>query len=249
MGRRQQVVEDAAAELSREGIKAMAVLGDVRFPDQCQSAIDSVDSNFGTGLHILVNSAAGNFLAPAEILSSGGFKTVMDIDTLGTFNMCRGAYPLLAKAQGGGCIINISATLQYGATFFQAHACAAKAAIDSLTRTLALEWGPDRIRVNAVAPGPTAGTAGMAKLSAGRDQSQSLSKYIPLGRMGEKWEIGQACVYLASSAAGYITGAILVVDGGHWLYREPFAPKSFVMQVSRKLEKTAADVGRVRSRL
>ena len=88
----------------------------------------------------------------------------MDIDALGTFNMCRSAYPLLVKAAGGGCIINISATLHYGATFFQAHACAAKAAIDSLTRTLALEWGANGIRVNAIAPGPTAGTAGRYQL-------------------------------------------------------------------------------------
>jgi 2,4-dienoyl-CoA reductase [(3E)-enoyl-CoA-producing], peroxisomal len=104
-------------------------------------------------LNIVVNCAAGNFLATAEELSSGGFRSVMEIDALGTFNMSRAAHGALSKAKNA-CIINISATLHYGATWWQVHASAAKAAIDSMTRTLALEWGSAGIRVNGVAPGP-----------------------------------------------------------------------------------------------
>ena len=95
---------------------------------------------------ILVNGAAGNFLSEAKSLTPKGFKTVMEIDALGCYNMCHYSYPAMAK--NGGSIINISMTLHYGATWYQAHASAAKSAIDSLTRTLALEWGSDRIRVN-----------------------------------------------------------------------------------------------------
>jgi peroxisomal 2,4-dienoyl-CoA reductase len=102
-------------------------------------------------LDILINGAAGNFLAEAKNLRPKGFKTVMEIDTMGTYNMCYAAYKYLAESKGS--VINISATLQYGATWYQVHASAAKSANDSMTRTLALEWGIDRIRVNGIAPG------------------------------------------------------------------------------------------------
>lgn len=130
---------------------------DVRKPDDCTAAVAACARQFN-GISILINCAAGNFLATAEELSVNGFKTVMDIDTVGTFMMCRAAFPHLRAARG--TVINISATLHYGATWYQAHASAAKAAIDSLTRSLALEWGEFGIRVNGVAPGPIQDTAG-----------------------------------------------------------------------------------------
>lgn len=134
-------------------------------------------------------------------------------------------------------IINISATLQYGATWWQAHASAAKAAVDSLTRSLALEWGANGIRVAGIAPGPIAGTPGTTKLAPGlssSDVSDMVVAEIPLGRMGETWEIGHAAVYLCT--AGYVTGDVLVVDGGQWLYRAPMVPKEMVAELSRKVE-------------
>jgi len=104
-------------------------------------------SQFGR-VDILVNGAAGNFLAEAKSLTPKGFKTVMDIDAQGCFNMSHAVYPAMVKNGFGGSITNISMTLHYGATWYQAHASAAKSAIDSLTRSLALEWGCDKIRVN-----------------------------------------------------------------------------------------------------
>jgi 2,4-dienoyl-CoA reductase [(3E)-enoyl-CoA-producing], peroxisomal len=146
------VLDEAVESLKQDGIKAMGFQGDVRQIGDCERwAADCVKS-FGS-LNILVNCAAGNFLATAEELSSGGFRSVMEIDALGTFNMSRAAHDALSKAKNA-CIINISATLHYGATWWQVHASAAKAAVDSITRTLALEWGSAGIRVNAVAPGP-----------------------------------------------------------------------------------------------
>lgn len=111
-------------------------------------------------LDTVVNCAAGNFLSTAEGLNSKGFRTVMEIDTFGVFNICSASFQQL-EASGRGVIINISATLHYAATWYQTHACAAKAAIDSITRQLALEWGDYRIRVCGIAPGPIADTPGV----------------------------------------------------------------------------------------
>jgi NAD(P)-dependent dehydrogenase (short-subunit alcohol dehydrogenase family) len=179
-----------------------------------------------------------------------GFETVMSIDCQGTFNMSHAAYPLLS-ASGDAIVINISATLQYGATWWQAHASAAKAAVDSLTRSLALEWGSDQIRVVGIAPGPIANTPGMSKLAPGLDASDisdMIMAGIPLGRMGETEEIGQAAVYLCT--AKFVTGDTLVVDGGEWLYRPPSVPKDLVAQLSRQVEgKSRAQAPAPRSRL
>ncbi|CAI5701235.1 unnamed protein product [Peronospora effusa] len=97
-------------------------------------------------------------------MSTNAFRTVMEIDTIGTFNMSRAAFECL-KTSGDGRIVNITATLQLPATWYQVHASAAKAAVDSITRSLALEWGHFGIRVMGVAPGPIANTTGTAKLA------------------------------------------------------------------------------------
>lgn len=251
-GRREAFLQRAANILQNE-IKDRSVIVeyqvcDVRQPEQCFEAIDFVRNKFGR-LDVLVNGAAGNFLAQAKDLSPKGFATVMAIDALGTFNMCRAAYPLLAKQpQHDKVVINISATLQYGATFWQAHASAAKAAVDSLTRSLALEWGQDKIRVVGIAPGPIADTPGTTKLAPGmtkEDVSGLVADGIPLKRMGEAWEIGHAAIYLCM--AEYVTGDVLVVDGGQWLFREPMVPQEMVAELSRTVEaKSRAQAPRAR---
>ena len=168
------------------------------------------------------------------------FATVMSIDTLGTFNMCSAAFPALQKSashNNDAIVINISATLQSPATHWQAHASAAKAAIDSLTRSLALEWGTYKVRVVGIAPGPIKDTPGTTKLAPGMsadDVSGILGEGVPLGRMGEAEEIGHAAVYL--STARYVTGDTLIVDGGEWLYKPPLVPRDMVASLSRKVE-------------
>jgi len=165
-------------------------------------------------IDILINGAAGNFICLAENLSPNGFGTVVDIDLKGTFNMSRAALPHL-KAQGGS-VVNISATLPYLGTMGQAHASAAKAGVDSLTRTLAVEWGPYGIRVNGIAPGPIEGTEGVRRLT--NEQSrESAQRLNPLGRMGTVDDIANAALYLCSDAASFVNGVTLVVDGGLWL--------------------------------
>eukprot|EP00128_Syssomonas_multiformis_P009586 Colp12_sorted_trinity150504_noHs@12599 len=149
MGRRTKVLDLAVDSLRKNGVDATSVQGDVRKEEDAQAAVQLAVEKYGS-LDILVNSAAGNFLCPADNLSTKGYKTVMDIDAVGVFNMSRAAHKELKQSRRGSVIINISATLHYGATWYQVHASSAKAAIDSITRTLGLEWGQDGIRPPAL---------------------------------------------------------------------------------------------------
>ena len=193
--------------------EAFAVAADVRKPNEIEKAIAATINHFGK-IDIVVNGAAGNFLCTAEELSANGFGTVVDIDLKGTFNVCRAAFAELRKNRGQ--ILNISATLHYLGTPMQLHVSAAKAGVDALTRNLAVEWGRYGIRVNAVAPGPIEDTEGMKRLVPEPIKEQ-LRQRVPLGRFGLIKDIENAAVFLCSDAASYINGAVLVVDGGHWL--------------------------------
>lgn len=260
VGRRLWVLEQAAASLRAENVKVEVVEGDVRDLVDAEKAVQAALTCFGR-LDILVNSAAGNFLAPAEVLTPKGFKTVLEIDTIGTFNMSHASFPSLRKgAKGkelgnteGGVIINISATLHYGASWYQSHASAAKAAIDSLTRSLCLEWGSEYgIRVNGIAPGPVGNTAGTRKLgvsdSAGTATDDRVAATIPAGRIGTTWDIAMAAVFLVSNAGSWISGETLVVDGGHWIYKPQKISRTDVVAASKAVEESSRGVGIPKSR-
>lgn len=200
-------------EIEALGVHALAATADVRKPDQVDAALALIVGTLGR-LDIVVNGAAGNFICAAEALSPNGFGTVVDIDLKGTFNVSRAAFPYLKTR--GGSILNISATLQLLGTAGQAHAAAAKAGVDALTRTLAVEWGPSRIRVNGLAPGPVARTEGVARLLKEKAR-ETVEARSPLGRLVEIDDVASAALFLCSDAAAAITGAIVVVDGGLWL--------------------------------
>jgi 2,4-dienoyl-CoA reductase [(3E)-enoyl-CoA-producing], peroxisomal len=233
MGRREDVLKASSEELSKFGVKTYYKSGDVRDPEACEAAIKGAVAALG-GLDILVNGAAGNFLSPPESLSPNGFKTVIDIDLNGTFNMCRFAFEHLKGRNA--LILNISATLHYVGTLFQSHVSAAKAGIDALTLNLAAEWGKDGIRVCGIAPGPIGDTEGMRRLAPG-EAGKKLEATIPLGRFGSTEDIGLAAVFLASSAASYITGETLVVDGGHWMAKPPMVPREIVEKMVAQSKK------------
>jgi peroxisomal 2,4-dienoyl-CoA reductase len=220
--RKPEHLEPAAERLRTSGTKVSAVEVNVRDPDSVARMVDQVSQQHGR-LDILVNNAAGNFYAPTASLSPNGWRAVVETDLYGTFYCCQAVYPLM-KAQGTGRIVSISMTLHYRGWPLMAHATAAKAGVDALTRTLALEWAGDRITVNAVAPGPIP-TEGVKKAFTppGSDAPDlfGMERYaadsIPLGRWGTPEDIGQMVTYLVSPAGDWITGAIMVVDGGAWL--------------------------------
>ena len=193
--------------------EAFAVAADVRNPEEVEKAIAATVERFGK-VDIIVNGAAGNFLCAADELSPNGFGAVVDIDLKGSFNVCRAAFAELKKNRGQ--ILNISATLHYLGTPMQLHVSAAKAGVDALTKNLAVEWGRYGIRVNAIAPGPIGDTEGMKRLVP-EPIKEKLKRRIPLGRFGLIEDIENAAVFLCSEAASYINGAVIVVDGGHWL--------------------------------
>jgi 2,4-dienoyl-CoA reductase [(3E)-enoyl-CoA-producing], peroxisomal len=213
VGRKADRLEAAASELAAaSGRRVLALPADVREPPQVEGALDRAVAELGK-VDIVVNGAAGNFLAPAASLSYNGFRTVIAIDTLGTFNVCRAAFDRGLRDRGG-IILNISATLHYTATPLQAHAAAAKAAVDSLTRTLAVEWGGLGIRVVGIAPGPIGDTEGMRRLAPGAEVTQGLARQIPIGRFGRIDEIAALALFLCSDAASLIHGTTIVADGG-----------------------------------
>jgi 2,4-dienoyl-CoA reductase [(3E)-enoyl-CoA-producing], peroxisomal len=195
-----------------------AVQCDVRSLEATEAAVAYVIRHHHR-LDILINCAAGNFLAPASQLSANAFKTVIDIDLVGTFNCCRSAFNGWMREHGGS-IINISATLHYRGDPLQAHAGSAKAAIDALCKHLAREWGSEGVRVNNIAPGPIDDTEGFRRLGGFLPPAslERAKKLIPAGRFGHKHEIAAAVVFLSSDeTAGFITGHTLVVDGGAWM--------------------------------
>jgi peroxisomal 2,4-dienoyl-CoA reductase len=172
--------------------------------------------------------AAGNFLAPIAGLSSNAFKAVLDIDTLGSFNTLKATLPQLlisaaknpntaTNSSTGGRIIFISASFHFTGMPLQAHAAVAKAGVDALSASTAIEYGPRGITSNVITPGPIAGTEGMDRLgNKEAEAAGSAFKQIPLGRYGSVKEIADGTVYLFSDAGNFVNGEVLVIDGGNW---------------------------------
>ena len=202
-------VNAAAETITVAGGDAIGMVADVRDYAAIECAFATAAERLGP-IDVVISDAAGNFLAPALGLSSNAFRTVIEIDLIGTFNVLRASFDHLRKP--GASLISITAGQAKRPLMFQAHASAAKAGINNLTKTLAMEWGPAGIRVNAISPGPIGNTEGMARLAP--SAAAALKGRIPLRDYGTKRDIADAALFLASDQARYITGAILDVDGG-----------------------------------
>ena len=192
---------------------AAATSADVRMPDQLQSAMNASRDTLGD-IDVLVCGAAGNFLVKGENLSFNGFKTVVDIDLVGSFNASRIAFDQLKRTRGS--ILFVTAPMAMMPHAYQAHVGPAKAGVEMLMKNLALEWGPYGIRSNSIIPGFVGDTEGMRRISSTEDSGNFVAN-IPLRRMGVTQEIGEAAAFLASPLASYITGTSLWVDGGQAL--------------------------------
>ena len=211
MSRDQAKVDAAVAALQRHGGKVFGQAADVRNYEAVGAALKAARDALGV-FDVLVSGAAGNFPASVLGMSPNGFKAVIDIDLIGMFHVLKAAHPHLKKP--GGSIITISAPQAVDARALQAHVCAAKAGADMLMRVLALEWASDGLRINAILPGPIAGTEGMKRLAPTPEAEAAVNRAVPLGRMGDVKEIADAALFLASPMAAYITGAVVPVDGG-----------------------------------
>ncbi|MEE3062439.1 MAG: SDR family oxidoreductase [Actinomycetota bacterium] len=209
-GRSEERLERAAQELRALGGRVATAVADVRDPEAMNAAISHAAEKIGP-LSTIIAGAAGNFLAPAHDMSSKGFRTVIDIDLLGSFHTARSAFDQLRTTRGN--IQFISAGQSDNAYLHQAHVGAAKAGIDSLMRHLAAEWGPYGIRSNALVPGPIGGTEGMKRLAAHIGE-QPWTDGIALGRFGTPGEVAAMAVVLASPLASFVTGARIAIDGG-----------------------------------
>lgn len=204
-------VEAAVAELSALGPSAHGGTADVRDPDAVAQVLADAVAAHGP-IDVLVSGAAGNFPAPALGMSPNAFGSVIGIDLNGTFHVLRAAFEHLRKP--GASVINISAPQAFLPMAFQAHVCAAKAGVDMLTRTLAMEWGPAGVRVNSLVPGPIDGTEGMKRLLMDPKMKDKLTRTVPLQRLGAVEDCADVALFLASDAARYVSGAVLPVDGG-----------------------------------
>ena len=215
-GRKQDKLDAAASSIRASGGVAETASLDVREYTELADALRKARERFGE-IDILLCAAAGNFPAPVTGMSAYGFKAVIDIDLLGTFNTCRAAYEFLRKP--GASIVSISASHATTPIAAQAHVCAAKAGIELLMKTLAIEWGPSGIRANCITPGPTDETEGMRRLAPTAEARRRIEESVPLGRYGTKDELADLALFLCSDAAAYITGAVYCCDGGHSLTR------------------------------
>jgi NAD(P)-dependent dehydrogenase (short-subunit alcohol dehydrogenase family) len=206
--------EKAQIAASAIGNSAKGYSCDVRDYTAARAVMEAIVADWGK-MDIVISGAAGNFLAPAADLSANGFRTVVDIDLNGTFNVFRGCFDLITKP--GASLIAITAGQAINAMPLQVHACAAKAGVNQLVRVCAMEWGLEGVRVNGISPGPIAGTEGMARLAPSDEATKSHISRIPLRRYGEISDVAECAAFLCSNSAAYITGTIIDCDGGSQL--------------------------------
>ncbi|KAL4792396.1 hypothetical protein BDV19DRAFT_368776 [Aspergillus venezuelensis] len=233
VGRNVEKTEKMAQDIAtaRSGAKVIGLGAvDVRSFDSLKEAVDRCVKELGA-IDFVIAGAAGNFLASINQISTNAFKSVMDIDVLGSYNTLKATIPHLVEsakkhkvdsnslkpspAGTGGRIIFVSATLHYTGTVFQGHVSVAKAGIDALANTVALEFGPLGVTSNVIAPGPIASTEGLDRLLPS-ESAEKYKKSQPLGRFGSVRDIADATVYLFADTGSYVSGQTLVVDGSSW---------------------------------
>jgi len=215
VGRRQEKLDETVAAIEAAGGRAIGLAGDVRDAARVEAIMRETAERLG-GIDVLVNNAAGNFICPSERLSYNGFKSVVDIVLLGTFNCARAAFESLRERKGR--ILNIIAAYAWHGEPGAVHSASAKAGVLAMTRTLAAEWGRYGIRCNAIAPGPIHTEGTDSNLWSVANVEELVRAQIPLGRLGEPDDVARAALWLCSDDASWVSGAVLAVDGAHHLH-------------------------------
>ena len=210
-GRDMEKARAAAAEIMQQcGGTAMPGSADVRDPQAIADLFARAKEELGAP-DLVIAGAAGNFMAPASRISPNGFKSVIDIDLLGTYNMFRAGFDVIKRP---GSMIAITAPQATAPMPQQVHVCSAKAGVNMVVKVLAMEWGAAGIRVNAVSPGPIAGTEGVERMAPDKTSRDKWADRIALRRFGTARDIANAVLFLTSPEGAYITGTILDCDGG-----------------------------------
>jgi NAD(P)-dependent dehydrogenase (short-subunit alcohol dehydrogenase family) len=206
-------LERGCAALREAGVDALALQLDVRKPEQVDEMVERTVKHFGS-LDILVNNAAGNFVCRAEDLSPNGWNSVIGTVLNGAFYCSRAVGRHMIAGKRGGSIVSILANYVWTGSPGTIHSAAAKAGLMSMTQTLAVEWAPHGIRVNAVAPGPIESEGAARQLWNTPEAVERITGMVPLGRWGTPGEVADAVVFLVAPQTGFITGEIMTVDGG-----------------------------------
>ena len=214
--RRKEVICKTTSQMREGGGEARGLQCDVRDMDQVNTMVSDTLNQFEK-IDILINNAAGNFISPTEMLSTGGFKAVVDIVLMGTFNCTLAVGKEMIKQKKGN-ILNIVTTYAWTGSGYVVPSASAKAGVLAMTRSLAVEWAKYNIRTNAIAPGPFITDGAWKRLAPpGLNMKKKLKDRIPLKRFGEHLELANLATYLISEQSGYINGEVVTIDGGEWL--------------------------------
>jgi NAD(P)-dependent dehydrogenase (short-subunit alcohol dehydrogenase family) len=218
--RRKEPLEETVSIIVEAGGTAESMVLDIRDAEGVESVVGACWDTHG-GIDVLVNNAGANFLCPAAQITANGWRTIVDINLNGTFLMSKAVGSRMIAANRSGSIINMSATNAENGSPLIAHSGASKAGINSLTETLAVEWGPCGIRVNAILPGPVRTEGSNERLWTDDALVDRLQARIPMARFATPEDIAPMAIFLASDASAFVTGALIPLDGGDRL-RTPF---------------------------
>jgi NAD(P)-dependent dehydrogenase (short-subunit alcohol dehydrogenase family) len=213
VARREEPLQETVRRVEEIGGQATYRLLDIRDEQAVEDTVDDLWRTLGR-IDVLINNAGGNFLSPAANMRAKGFRSVIDINVVGTFLMSHAVGRRMIDDNKGGRIINMSATNAERGSPMMIHSGASKAGINSMTETLAVEWGAAGITVNAILPGPVRTEGSDERLWTDPELVSRLERRIPLGRFARPEDIAPLALFLASPGGAFITGALLVVDGG-----------------------------------
>lgn len=216
IGRSAERLAEAASRIDSTGAHVGTHSCDVRDADAVKAAVAEAVARFGR-IDILVNNAAGNFLAASEDLSPNAFDAVVRTVLYGTFNVTTEVGRHMIERGGGGCMLNIVTTYAWTGSAFVLPSAVAKAGVLAMTRSLAVEWATYGIRLNAIAPGPFPTEGAWGRLMPTKDLEEKAKARIPMQRFGEHLELANLAAFLVSNAAPFINGECVTIDGGEWL--------------------------------